>query len=167
MRSIRFFSWLSIGLSVSVRLRKSKINNSLQKSKPYVPTRRRKVCRGPLRGWQQNRRQEFGQSADEPGLDFKLNTLNYDLRYQASSGNGWETAMPAYLLLAPDGATASLQVLRFKACAVPGPCSLPHCSYRSIRWTHTSTGPRFGPIQALLRDIHPGHFRFPVTLHQA
>ena len=43
-------------------------------------------------GWQQNRRQEFEESADEPGLDFKLNTLNYDLRYQASSGNGWKTA---------------------------------------------------------------------------
>ena len=43
-------------------------------------------------GWQQNRRQEFEESADEPGLDFKLNTLNYDLRYQSSSGNGWKTA---------------------------------------------------------------------------
>ena len=43
-------------------------------------------------GWQQNRRQEFEESADEPGLDFKLNTLNYDLRYQASSENGWKTA---------------------------------------------------------------------------
>ena len=43
-------------------------------------------------GWQQNRRQEFEESADDPGLDFKLNTLNYDLRYQGSSGNGWKTA---------------------------------------------------------------------------
>jgi iron complex outermembrane receptor protein len=43
-------------------------------------------------GWQQNRRQEFEESAGEPGLDFRLNTLNYDLRYQASSGNGWRTA---------------------------------------------------------------------------
>jgi iron complex outermembrane receptor protein len=42
-------------------------------------------------GWQQNRRQEFEESADEPGLDFKLNTVNYDLRYQASSSNGWKT----------------------------------------------------------------------------
>jgi iron complex outermembrane receptor protein len=43
-------------------------------------------------GWQRNRRQEFEESADEPGLDFKLNTLNYDLRYQASSESGWKTA---------------------------------------------------------------------------
>nr|MCR5243463.1 TonB-dependent receptor plug domain-containing protein [Bacteroidales bacterium] len=43
-------------------------------------------------GWQQNRRQEFEESADEPGLDFRLNTVNYDLRYQASLENGWKTA---------------------------------------------------------------------------
>ena len=43
-------------------------------------------------GWQQNRRQEFEESAQEPGLDFRLNTLNYDFRYQATFGNGWKTA---------------------------------------------------------------------------
>ncbi len=43
-------------------------------------------------GWQQNRRQEFEESADEPGLDFRLGTVNYDLRYQAAFGNGWKTA---------------------------------------------------------------------------
>ena len=43
-------------------------------------------------GWQQNRRQEFEESAGEPGLDFRLNTVNYDLRYQAGLGNGWKTA---------------------------------------------------------------------------
>ena len=43
-------------------------------------------------GWQQNRRQEFEESAHEPGLDFRLNTINYDFRYQATFGNGWKTA---------------------------------------------------------------------------
>jgi iron complex outermembrane receptor protein len=43
-------------------------------------------------GWQQNRRQEFEESANEPGLDFRLNTVNYDLRYQATFGNRWKTA---------------------------------------------------------------------------
>ena len=43
-------------------------------------------------GWQQNRRQEYEESAAEPGLDFRLNTFNYDLRYQNSFENGWKTA---------------------------------------------------------------------------
>ena len=43
-------------------------------------------------GWQQNRRQEFEESADEPGLDFRLNTVNYDFRYQSTMGDGWKTA---------------------------------------------------------------------------
>ena len=43
-------------------------------------------------GWQQNRRQEFEESADEPGLDFRLNTFNYDFRYRATFGHGWKTA---------------------------------------------------------------------------
>lgn len=43
-------------------------------------------------GWQQNRRQEFEESKNAPGLDFLLNTVNYDLRYQIGSGNGWKTA---------------------------------------------------------------------------
>ncbi len=42
--------------------------------------------------WQQNRRQEFEESADEPGLDFLLNTVHYDLRYQCTFGKGWKTA---------------------------------------------------------------------------
>ena len=45
-----------------------------------------------LLGWQQNRRQEFEESASEPGLDFKLNTLNYDIRWQGSLWEGWKTA---------------------------------------------------------------------------
>ena len=43
-------------------------------------------------GWQQNRRQEFEEAADEPGLDFRLNTLNYDLRWQGTLGEDWKTA---------------------------------------------------------------------------
>ena len=43
-------------------------------------------------GWQQNRRQECEESAHEPDLDFRLNTWNYDVRYQATFGNGWKTA---------------------------------------------------------------------------
>ena len=43
-------------------------------------------------GWQQNRRQEFEIQAGVPGLDFRLGTLNYDLRYQAGIGDGWKTA---------------------------------------------------------------------------
>lgn len=45
-----------------------------------------------LLGWQQNRRQEYEESADEPGLDFRLNTLNYDIRWQGTLGEGWKTA---------------------------------------------------------------------------
>ena len=45
-----------------------------------------------LLGWQQNRRQEFEEEADEPGLDFRLNTVNYDLRWQGTLGAGWKAA---------------------------------------------------------------------------
>ena len=43
-------------------------------------------------GWQQNRRQEFEESADVCGLDFRLNTLNYDFRYQATIAGDWKFA---------------------------------------------------------------------------
>lgn len=43
--------------------------------------------------YQQNRRQEFEESADECGLDFRLHTVNYDVRYIAPSVNGgWKWA---------------------------------------------------------------------------
>lgn len=45
-----------------------------------------------LFGWQQNRRQEFEESADEYGLFFLLNTLNYDIRYQRETAGGWKYA---------------------------------------------------------------------------
>ena len=46
-----------------------------------------------LLGWQQNRRQEFEESADEYGLFFLLNTLNYDIKYQRDTQAGWKYAV--------------------------------------------------------------------------
>ena len=45
-----------------------------------------------LVGWQQNRRQEFEESADEYGLFFLLNTVNYDIKYQRETAGGWKYA---------------------------------------------------------------------------
>ena len=45
-----------------------------------------------LVGWQQNRRQEYEESASEYGLYFLLNTLNYDIKYQRESIGGWKYA---------------------------------------------------------------------------
>lgn len=39
--------------------------------------------------YQQNRRQEF-EEADECSLDFRLHTMNYDLRYVSPERNGWK-----------------------------------------------------------------------------
>jgi len=44
-------------------------------------------------GWQQNRRQEFEESEREAGLDFRLNTVNYDVRWQGNWNYGWKTAV--------------------------------------------------------------------------
>lgn len=41
-------------------------------------------------GWQQNRRQEFEESAMLPGLDMRLNTLNYDIRLTSDPHAGWK-----------------------------------------------------------------------------
>ena len=41
-------------------------------------------------GYQQNRRQEFEESADECELYFKLHTLTYDVRYLTQEFNGWK-----------------------------------------------------------------------------
>ena len=46
-----------------------------------------------LLGWQLNRRQEFEESADEYGLYFLLNTLNYDIKYQRDAPAGWKYAV--------------------------------------------------------------------------
>lgn len=46
-------------------------------------------------GYQQNRRQEF-EEADACGLDFRLHTVNYDLRYTAPfNDNGWKLSVGA------------------------------------------------------------------------
>ena len=44
-------------------------------------------------GYQQNRRQEFEESADDYELFFKLHTLTYDLRYVTQEFSGWKLAM--------------------------------------------------------------------------
>ena len=41
-------------------------------------------------GYQQNRRKEFEESADECGLYLQLHTLNYDVRYVSEENNGWK-----------------------------------------------------------------------------
>ena len=42
-----------------------------------------------LVGYQQNRRQEYEESADEAGLDFRLHTINYDVHYSLEDECGW------------------------------------------------------------------------------
>ena len=42
-------------------------------------------------GYQQNRRREF-EAADEPGLDFRLHTVNYDVHYLQAASNDWQFA---------------------------------------------------------------------------
>ena len=42
--------------------------------------------------YQQNRRQEFEESADTAGLDFMLHTVNYDIKYQLPSVGSWKFA---------------------------------------------------------------------------
>lgn len=46
-----------------------------------------------LVGWQRNVRQEFEESSVECGLHFRLDTWNYDIRYQAETGSGWKFAV--------------------------------------------------------------------------
>ena len=43
-------------------------------------------------GYQQNRRQEFEDSADDYELFFKLHTLTYDVRYLTQEFDGWKVA---------------------------------------------------------------------------
>jgi iron complex outermembrane receptor protein len=43
-------------------------------------------------GYQQNRRQEFEEDADEYELYFKLHTVTYDLRYLSQEFDGWKMA---------------------------------------------------------------------------
>ena len=43
-----------------------------------------------IAGYQQNRRKEFEESADEYGLYLQLHTLNYDVRYVSEEQSGWK-----------------------------------------------------------------------------
>ena len=43
-------------------------------------------------GYQQNKRKEFEEDADEYELFFKLHTVTYDLRYLSQEWNGWKMA---------------------------------------------------------------------------
>ena len=56
-------------------------DNSLNLSSGYLKA---------IVGYQQNRRQEFEESADEYELFFKLHTLTYDLRYITQEFDGWK-----------------------------------------------------------------------------
>ena len=56
-------------------------DNSLNLSSGYLKA---------IIGYQQNRRQEFEESADEYDLYFKLHTLTYDLQYITNEWNGWK-----------------------------------------------------------------------------
>ena len=56
-------------------------DNSLNLSNGYLKA---------IIGYQQNRRQEFEESADEYELYFKLHTLTYDLRYVTQEFDGWK-----------------------------------------------------------------------------
>ena len=56
-------------------------DNSLNLSSGYLKA---------IIGYQQNRRQEFEESADEYGIFLKLHTLTYDLRYVTNENNGWK-----------------------------------------------------------------------------
>lgn len=44
-------------------------------------------------GWQENRRNEFEESADAASISMKLNTFNYDIRYYPVIGENWESAV--------------------------------------------------------------------------
>ena len=60
---------------------KAVLDNSIRLGEGYLKA---------LVGYQQNRRQEF-ETADECGLDFRLHTLNYDLRYVSPAwSSGWK-----------------------------------------------------------------------------
>ena len=59
---------------------KAVLDNSFHVGEGYLKT---------IVGYQQNRRQEF-EDEDECGLDFRLHTMNYDLRYVSPEWSGWK-----------------------------------------------------------------------------
>lgn len=59
-------------------------DNSLNLSKGFLKT---------IVGYQQNRRQEFEESADDYEVFFKLHTVTYDVRYLTHDFGGWKLAV--------------------------------------------------------------------------
>lgn len=59
-------------------------DNSLNLSKGFLKT---------IVGYQQNRRQEFEESADDYEVFFKLHTVTYDVRYLTHEFDGWKLAV--------------------------------------------------------------------------
>ncbi len=145
------------------------------------------VGRGRIKtilGWQRNRRQEFEESETEPGLDFRLNTVNYDIRYQAETDLGWKTAaglagmwqqsenlgeeylIPAYRLF--DGG------LFATATRTLGPWTLSGGLRADVRWLHSFAlegrfedfTRRFPGISASLGAVRTigGHFTFRANI---
>ena len=136
-------------------------------------------------GWQQNRRQEFEESADEPGLDFRLNSIHYDLRYQASFGKGWKTAFglagmgqksenlgEEYLIPAYGLFDAGLFATATKSL---GEWTLSGGLRADIRWLHSEALPgrfedfsrRFPGISASLGAVRPLGKHFTVRANVA
>ena len=66
-----------------VRHHKLVWDNQLNLSKGYLKA---------IVGYQQNRRQEYEENAEEYELFFKLHTLTYDVRYLTHEWNGWKLA---------------------------------------------------------------------------
>ena len=136
-------------------------------------------------GWQQNRRQEFEEVTDDPGLDFRLNTINYDLRYQATFGNGWKTAFglagmgqksenlgEEYLIPAYGLFDAGLFATATKSL---GEWTLSGGFRADIRWLHSEALPgrfedfrrRFPGISASLGAIRPLGKHFTIRANVA
>ena len=59
-------------------------DNSLNMSKGFLKA---------IVGYQQNRRQEFEESADDYEVFFKLHTVTYDVRYLTHDFDGWKLAV--------------------------------------------------------------------------
>ena len=138
-----------------------------------------------LLGWQQNRRQEFEESAAEPGLDFRLNTVNYDVRYQLQPGAGWKVAVGAggmfqqsenlgdeYLIPAYRLSDAGLYATASKAL---GAWTLSGGVRGDVRWLRsealegrfTAFQRRFGGLSASLGAVRPLGRYFTLRLNAA
>ena len=138
-----------------------------------------------LVGWQQNRRQEFEESAAEPGLDFRLNTVNYDVRYQLQPGAGWKVAVGAggmfqqsenlgdeYLIPAYRLSDAGLYATASKAL---GAWTLSGGVRGDVRWLRsealegrfTAFQRRFGGLSASLGAVRPLGRYFTLRLNAA